>query len=299
MSWALILSGGGARGLAHIGVLEALEEIGVPPPGFIAGCSMGAIIGGLYATGMQTAEMRAFFAEPFDATEYMSSPPFLPANGPLGRIIHFGQGLRNLVASDGIDSGEKLRQTLHKLTKGALIGQTRIPFRCNASDLVTQREIVLDTGPVADAIRASMSFPGVFSPFKKDGMLLVDGFLFHNTPVWIARKHGFRDTLAVYLENRCDMSQTRLVTATDILVRSFDCAQSGTKMRRKDTPTASIVASNERSSFDFDHPQAQINFGYYATMAQAKTIRDFFATGPWGRLNRLRLRWDERKGRQE
>lgn len=299
MNWALILSGGGARGLAHIGVLEALEEIGVPPPGFIAGCSMGAIVGGLYASGMRTSEMRSFFAEPFDVTEYMSSPPFLPASGPLGRIFHFGQGMRNLVASDGVDSGEKLRQTLHELTKGVSIGQTRIPFRCNASDLLTKQEIVLNKGPLAQAIRASASFPGVFSPFKNDGMLLVDGFLFHNTPVWIARKHGFQDTLAVYLEKPRDMDASRLKSASDILVRAFDCSRAATKPRRRDIPTASIVVSNGRSPFDFDHPQAQINFGYYETMAQATTIREFFAKGPRGRLNRLRLAREEGKRRQE
>ncbi len=295
MKWALVLSGGGARGLAHIGVLEALETMGIPEPSMIIGCSMGAIIGGLYAAGITPLDMRKFFAEPFDVSEYMTVPAHLPSSGPIGKLFHIGQGMRNLLASDGLDSGQKMRDTIFEITNGAEFGKTRIPFYCNATDLYSRKEIIMSSGPLADGIRASASFPGVFSPIKKDDMLLADGFLFHNTPVWIAREKGLRHVLAVYLDKANEIDRNRLKATTDIILRAFDCALASRKDTPADRPTASITVTSDRSPFDFDRPSAQINIGYNETLAQRKTLRDFFAHGPKGSLNRMTLAREERQ----
>lgn len=296
MKWALILSGGGARGLAHIGVLEALEELGVPPPSLLAGCSMGAIVGGLYASGMKPGEMRRILGTKFEVTDFMSDAAFTLPRGPLNKVFQIGQGLKNLVSSDGIDSGEKVHRLLYELTNGAEYGQTPIPFYCNATDLCTGNEIVLTKGPIADGMRASSSFPGVFSPFARDGMLLADGYLRNNTPVWIAREHGIKHAFAVYLDRFTRIDRSRLKNAADVLLRSFDCAIYTKETDRKNIPTASILVDNDRSPFDFERPDLQINFGYEAAMAQGMILDAFFAKGYRGLSARRSLAHHERKG---
>jgi len=297
MKWALVLSGGGARGLAHIGVLEALEELGYPPPALITGCSMGAIIGGLYATGMTTAEMRKFLGTSFDPADYMSNIASILSHGPIGKFFRVGRGITNLFASSGLDSGENVHELLLRLTNGARFGQTMIPFRCNATDLCTGTEVVPDKGPIADAMRASSSFPGVFTPFRKDAMFLVDGYLMHNTPVHLAREAGFRHVLAVRLDEFDYRDPLALKNSFEILMRSVDCALHTRVPKKNDIPTAHILADNNRSPFDFDRPDLQINFGYDSAMGQKKILDAFFATGLKGVLGRRKLgRIEHRKG---
>ncbi len=297
MKWALVLSGGGARGLAHIGVIEALEEMKVPPPALIAGCSMGAIIGGLYSTGMTTAEMRKFLGTSFDPADYMSNIASILSHGPIGKFFRVGRGITNLFASSGLDSGENVHELLLRLTNGAQFGQTLIPFRCNATDLCTGTEVVPDKGPIADAMRASSSFPGVFTPFRKDAMLLVDGYLMHNTPVHLAREAGFANVLAVKLDDFDYRDPLALKNSFDILMRSVDCALHTRVPKKHDIPTTHILADNNRSPFDFDRPDLQINFGYDAAMSQKKVLDAFFATGMRGVLGRRELaRIEQRKG---
>ncbi len=296
MNWALVLSGGGARGLAHIGVLEALEELKVPRPSLIAGCSMGAIIGGLYATGMSPFEMRKYLGTRFDVTDFMSDAAFTLPRGPLNKVFQIGQGVKNLFSADGIDSGDKVRNLLLELTRGAEFGSTEIPFFCNSTDLCTGAEVVLTDGPIAEAMRASASFPGIFSPVPRDGMLLADGYLRNNTPVWIPRTRGIRHVFAVYLGRFTRIDRSRLKNAADVVLRSFDCAVYARKPRRRDIPTASILVDNDRSPFDFDRPDLQINFGYEAAMAQGLVIDAFFAKGPRGMSARRSLAHHERKG---
>jgi NTE family protein len=295
MKWALVLSGGGARGLAHIGVLEVLEELGVPPPSLIAGCSMGAIIGGLYACGMTPAEMRTFIGTSFDPARYLTPAALNFPAGPLTRLFQVGTGLKNLFVSDGAISGKKVREELFQLTSGMEFGETAIPFYCNATDLYTGAEVVSDTGPIADAILASASFPGVFSPVVRDGMLLADGYLSHNTPVWIARKHGISHTLAIYLDHFGRVDRKRLRTPIDIILRAFACARRGRREGREHIPTAHILADSARSPFDFERPEQQIALGHAAALKQKNTITAFFTPGPAGVLARAALTRNERK----
>jgi NTE family protein len=296
MKWALVLSGGGARGLAHIGILEALEEMGCPRPSLITGCSMGAIIGGLYSCGMTPIEMRKFIGTSFNPVDYMSNPRFSHSQGPIGKVFKIGKGLTNLFSGNGIDPGERIHELLLAKTRQVHFGHTQIPFYCNATDLLTGNEIVLKTGPIAHGIRASYSFPGVFSPFEHESMLLVDGYLKHNTPTWIAKKLGYKKVLAVYLDRFGKIEQSKLKTSVDVLMRSFDCAVHSAKTRKVDIPTTHILADNDRSLFDFDRPDLQINFGYESAMEQASTIQAFFAKGMRGMINRRHLAQKEHKG---
>ncbi len=276
MKWALVLAGGGARGLAHIGVLETLLEMDVPEPSLIVGCSMGAIIGGLYASGMSAQEMRKYVGKHVDLTDYMSDAEWKPAELPLGKVFRIGNGITNLFSAPGIDSGKRALQILRDMSGDINIEQLRIPFCCNATDLCTGKEIVFDKGPLAEALRASSSFPGVFAPYKKDGMLLSDGYLSHNLPVWIARKKGYRKILAVNLADFNRQNQRTMRTAVDVLLRAFDCAMNRQTEHYRDRPTATIIADNDRSPLDFRHPDKQIDFGRDCAREQQDRIRRFF-----------------------
>jgi len=297
MKWALVLSGGGARGLAHIGVIEALEEMGVPRPSLITGCSMGAIVGGLYATGMTPAEMRKILGTSFDPADYMNNVASILSHGPIGKFFRVGKGITNFFSSTGLDSGDKVHELLLKLTKRAQFGQTAIPFKCNATDLCSGSEIILDKGPIADAMRASSSFPGVFMPFRHGSMLLADGYLMRNTPVHLAREAGFKHVLAVRLDDFDCRDPLALKNSFEILLRAVDCALHTRIPKKNDFPTAHILADNDRSPFDFDRPDLQINFGYDAAMEQKKILDTFFAKGLKGVIGRRKLsRTEQRKG---
>lgn len=292
--WALVLSGGGSRGLAHVGVLEALEQAGFPPPALIAGCSMGAIVGGLYASGMNPAEMRNFVGKRIDLTEFMSDSSVPFPDWPFGKAVKLGNGLSNLFRERGIDSGDKLNEVLLRLTGRTQFGETAIPFFCNATDLCTGREIVPDAGYLADAMRASASFPGVFAPVPRGETLLADGYLSRNTPVWIARKRGFRRVLAVTLGRHATLAPSRMRTSVDVLLRSLDCALAARPVRAEDLPTLSIDIDNDRSPFDFSNPQDQIDLGRETTARAGRELAAFFEPGPIGPARRIGLARRER-----
>ena len=295
MKWALVLSGGGARGLAHIGVLEALEEYGVPAPSLIVGCSMGAVIGALYASGVSTREMRDFLSPPFDVSDIIGETARSVFHGPINRVFQFGKGLVNLFTADGMDSGQKMFDLLAERTGNATFDRLPIPFACNATDLITGDEVLLDSGNVALAARASASFPGVFSPVRQDTRLLADGFMTHNTPVWIARKKGYRNVLAVYLDDFNRFPEARRKSAFDILLRAMDCAVRQKRLQRRDYPTAAIFADNDRQPFDFEKPLEQVNFGHAAATDQKNVLEGFFSQGISGYSARIVLAQRERK----
>ncbi|WP_206183432.1 patatin-like phospholipase family protein [Treponema pedis] len=107
MKWALVLSGGGARGIAYVGMLKAFNELNYPQPNCIVGCSMGAVIGGLYASGMTVNEMISFFSNGFNLSDYVEVSKFSLGHTKISKILQLGAGLNNLINKQGIDSGEK------------------------------------------------------------------------------------------------------------------------------------------------------------------------------------------------
>lgn len=150
---ALVLAGGGARGVAHIGAIEELESQGFEVHA-VAGTSMGALVGGMYASG---------HLEPFK--EWMCALD----KYKVFSLVDFA------LSTEGLVKGNRVIQAMKELVPDVNIEHMPIPFAAVAADLLTGREVVLDSGGLYDAIRASISIPSVFQPVRKDDMVLVDG----------------------------------------------------------------------------------------------------------------------------
>ncbi|MDR1747670.1 MAG: patatin-like phospholipase family protein, partial [Spirochaetaceae bacterium] len=191
MKWALVLSGGGARGLSYIGFLEALEKMGYPKPGLITGCSIGALIGGIYASGMTPEQMKNFLLNDFEFKQYLTSVTFMLPDNKLTKALQIGEGLSHIISKRGIESGSRILDFIRQMTNNINFEDAEIPFVCNATDLVSGKEHVFKSGNMAEAIRASIAFPGILEPIQIGDGLYVDGYVTHNTPVWIARSSGY------------------------------------------------------------------------------------------------------------
>ena len=196
----LVLSGGGARGLAHVGVLKVLERERVPID-VIAGTSMGAIIGGLYASGMSAAQLEsellkvdwdAVFASRVD--RQLLSQRRKEEDFEISPVLEIGMRDGELRAPLGALSGRGLETLLRRYTlpvrEVSNFDKLPIPFRALATDMETGQPVVLAQGDLALALRSSMSVPGVFAPTEVDQRILGDGGLVDNVPVGVARAMG-------------------------------------------------------------------------------------------------------------
>jgi NTE family protein len=203
----LALSGGGARGGAHVGILKALEEMNIPVD-YIAGTSMGAIVGGFYAAGYSADEINrlmlevdwnaAFSDQPERRNQTMRKKE-LDAEFLIPYRIGFNKG--SIQMPLGVIEGQHLDQIFHRILAGVQntsdFDMLAVPFRAVATDLVTGEEVVVSSGSLPDALRASMSIPGVFAPVRLDGLLLVDGGMANNLPVSVVRDMGADIVIAV------------------------------------------------------------------------------------------------------
>lgn len=196
----LVLSGGGARGAAHIGVLKLLDQLHVPIDA-IAGTSMGAVVGGLYASGMSGEQIEQAMASVDWQSAFRDRPPrtelgFRRKEEDRQFLVNLPLGLqgKKLVIPEGLVQGQKLTETLRQLVLPVAritdFDQLPTRFRAIATNLETGAAVVLDKGDLTTAMRASMSAPGVFAPVEYDGQLLVDGGLVDNLPIDIARQMG-------------------------------------------------------------------------------------------------------------
>ena len=224
----LVLSGGGAKGLAHIGVLKVLEEAGITPD-YITGTSMGSIIGGLYALGYTADEIST-----------------INSNADWGQLLSDRISLNKIVMEEKYESKRyifriPIRNYKFKLPSGLIEGQQleqffselmwplditqdfndfEIPFHCLSVDLITGETIELTSGDLSEAIRASMSIPSVFAPESIDSLLLVDGGLTRNFPVEEVKKMGADIVIGVYVGFDNNVTKEDLFSLTDVLSRS-------------------------------------------------------------------------------
>ncbi len=170
-----VLGAGGARGVAHVGFLKAMDECGIKPD-FIAGCSMGSVIGGCYASGMKPDDMMAIV----DSLKMnqLADASLFPFN------------------KKSILKSSKLRKKLEELLGDRTFKDLQIPFECIAGDIVTGEVVVLKEGSVAEAVRASSAIPVVFRPVEKGDRVLVDGGIFMPLPLTCV-KHFNADAVIV------------------------------------------------------------------------------------------------------
>ncbi|MBD3306671.1 BamA/TamA family outer membrane protein [candidate division KSB3 bacterium] len=201
----LALSGGGARGFAHLGAIKVLEELGMPVD-YIAGTSMGSIIGGLYAIGYSIEELEEVIQEVDWEDIFSDTPPrnlwsYQRKRASTRYILGVGFNRKGFVVPRGLTSGQKISNLLAFLTLRASdiedFDNFPIPYRAVAADIVTGEEVILDHGSLADAMRASMSVPGVFTPITIDGHMLVDGGVVKNLPVDVVKQMGADVIIAI------------------------------------------------------------------------------------------------------
>ncbi|KUH61694.1 serine protease [Vibrio parahaemolyticus] len=226
---AVVLAGGGAKGAAHIGVLKALEEMHIPVD-IITGTSMGAYVGGLYATGMSADEIESFiysvdwnsgYRDRVDRSqrrvrdkEYEDRYQITTDLG-----LRFGE----VRAPTGVVQGQNmlrvLRETTGNLGRFESFDELTIPYRSVATDILELDEVVIGNGYLVDAMMASMSVPGALPPYKLNGHMLVDGGVVNNMPVDVARAMGADVVIAVDISTdyKTEDDFTGLFTVADQL----------------------------------------------------------------------------------
>ena len=178
------LGAGGARGVAHIGFLTAMEEAGIKPD-FISGCSMGSVVGAAYASGMPLEEIKkgVFGLRFMDLFDLTTKP-------------------------GGVLDTRKIRKLLERYIGDVYFDDLKIPFSCVAVDMVSQQLVEFSSGKVLDAVIASSSIPSVFKPMEKDGMRLVDGGVLQRVPVQQVKNMGADKVVAVDVLGKISTKET-------------------------------------------------------------------------------------------
>ncbi|MGI9248218.1 MAG: patatin-like phospholipase family protein [Woeseiaceae bacterium] len=284
----LALSGGGARGAAHIGVLKVLEENNIPID-YIAGTSMGSIVGGLYATGMSPDEI----LDAIESIDWDGVFDDLPAREERSFRRKRDDDFYLVKAKPGIDKdglklpagvvqGQKINLALARFTRHVAriksFDDYAIPYRAVASDIVTGEAVVLDSGNLAHAIRASMSVPAAFAPMIIDGHQLVDGGIANNLPIDVVRSMGADIVIAVDIstplltEEQVNSVLSITVQLTGILTRRNAEAQIATLT---DDDVLLIPDLGDITSADFVRAAEAIPTGRTAAEANIASLRRY------------------------
>lgn len=279
------LEGGGALGLAHIGVLQWFEDHHIPID-YIAGTSMGGLVGGLYATGKSPEELRDLVErQNWDIiiggrTQYQDlsfrRKEDLRAY-PNSLIVGLKDGL---TLPAGLNAGQEIsllidRETL-PYSQLSSFDQLPIPFRCVATDLVSGKEVVFSNGSLAKAMRATMSIPGLFSPVRDGDKVYVDGGLLGNLPTDVVRKMGADVVIAVHLET-VPAKPADIQSLFSVLGRSVDVVIRENEIRG--LSGADLVVNVDLRDFtSLDYPKAKtiMQRGETAAEAKARILAPYF-----------------------
>jgi len=195
---ALVLGGGAARGFAHVGVIRALEQEKIPID-MVVGTSVGGLIGAIYASDLSSFDLEwtAFQLEKDDLFDF---------------------GVMNAVTGMGFAKGDKLEAWVKSHIKTTNIENMKIPFAAVATDLNWGYKVVLDSGSVARAIRASAAIPGVFQPVQHQGKILVDGGVVDNIPISVAKAKGADIVIAVDISG--NLGNTSITNLLDVSLQA-------------------------------------------------------------------------------
>jgi NTE family protein len=278
----LVLSGGGARGAAHIGVLKVLDQMHVPVDA-IAGTSMGAVVGGLYASGLSAQDIEKIMTSINWQDAFRDRPPredldLRRKEEDQNFLVKFPLGVRDghIVLPKGLIQGQKLSETLRRLTlpvaRISNFDQLPTPFRAVATDLESGATVVMASGDLTTAMRASLSAPGVFAPVERDGRLLVDGGITDDVPVDIARAMGV-DTVIVVDVGAALQPRQRLTSVAEISNQMLAIMIRRNAEAQLATLTAQDILIKpqlgDTSSYDFGHVARVIAMGEAAARASS------------------------------
>lgn len=285
----LALSGGGALGLAEIGVIQWMEDNHIPVDR-IAGTSMGSIIGAMYATGMSPAEIEKFadkinWDEAFLAEPLYTQISYRRKQDRRAFLIDAPLGLKHgLRGPNGFNSGQGVGLLLDRIafseSGAATFDDLPIPFRCVATDMLKGEAVVLHDGPLAQAVRASMAIPGVFTPVEMNGRVLADGGMVQNIPVETVLAMNADAVIAVELRLPPG-DRKELETITGVLSRAVDVMI--TQNERRSLAQANATVSIDMTGFsatDYSRTKDLVALGYKSAASQSAALLRFAITDP-------------------
>jgi len=283
------LEGGGALGLAHVGVLQWFEDHHIPID-YIAGTSMGGLVGGLYATGKTPEELQDIVEQqnwdiiiggqtPYQDLSFRRKED----NRDYPTFIQFGLK-KGLSLPAGLNAGHQIsllidRETLPYANLKSF-DDLPIPYRCVATDLVSGKEVVFKDGSLPQAMRATMSIPGLFNPVRRDNQVLVDGGLVGNLPTDVVRAMGAEVVIAIHLEVS-PAKPEEIQSLFSVLGRSVDVIVRENEIRG--LTGADLVVNvdlHQYSSLDYQKSRAIIATGRNAAEAKARVLEPFAVNDP-------------------
>ena len=245
----IALGGGFARGIAHVGVLKVLEEENIPIS-FIAGTSVGALIGAAYCSGVSPAELEE-----------------------VARRVRFKTFARWTLSRHGFATNQRMIGFLNSVLKVKSFEELRIPLAVAATDLSTGEGVVFHSGPLVEPVRASCAYPGMFLPVNIRGRWLVDGMLAHAVPTRPLVEMGAKRVLAVHLKGRWS-NGTAPRHLFDVIGQCFAIAQDMCASHWKEA--ADLIIEPDVNGFEYDafvHTTALIKAGEVATRSAVPALR--------------------------
>ncbi len=282
---AIALEGGGALGLAHVGVLQWFEQHHIPVD-MVAGTSMGGLVGGFYASGMSAADIKTLadsidwnkalrsqipyrdlaFRRKEDKREYPATLEFGLKNGKARFPIGFTSGQEVGAILDRVGAPYSDLESFDDLPT---------PFRCVATDLVSGNSVVFSRGSLSQALRGTMALPGVFNPVRESGQVYVDGGLIDNLPVDVARSMGADVVIAVHLRIK-QVDPKENLSAFDVLQGSVSVVIAANELQSMEEADVLIsVATEEFGALDYKAAGKLEDLGVAAAESKSAVLQRF------------------------
>lgn len=301
-SVGLVLSGGGAKGITHIGIIQALEENGIPID-YVAGTSIGAIIGGLYAMGYTPQEMLELigsreFQQCYSGTVDKDNLYYIKQNNPTPALYTLKANIADSVAVvqalplsliDPVHMNIKILELCIQATAACRedFDSLFVPFRCVASDVYNKKEIIFSRGDLGGAVRASMTFPLVFRPIKVNGVLAYDGGIYNNFPADVMKRDFHPDYIigSIVSGNKEQPSEDDIVAQVESMIMQT----SNYELPDTNGVLMNFDLEGEVGLLDFDKSQYLFELGYATALQFVDSIKAAVGrTVPLDSLNKRR-----------
>jgi NTE family protein len=280
----IVLEGGGALGLAHIGVLQWMEENRIPVS-YVAGTSMGGLVGGIYATGRSPAEVKEITNGINWDDVLRGQTPFQDLSFRRKQDAHevpnsLEFGLRKgLQFPGGFNTGQQVTLILDRValpySELKSFNDLPIPFACVATDLVSGKPHVFRSGPLSLALRSTMSLPGIFTPVRTGDHIYADGGLLNNIPIDVAKEMGADIVIGIHLETQ-PLSPSAPLSSFAVLGQSISVMIAANELRSMEQADVLVTVPLQKyNALDYGAAEAIIKAGYDAAAAKAKVLSAF------------------------